>query len=247
PYTLLNSGYLWATPALADVENRVVALAADLVTRYHVDGLHLDLVRYPGPNYSCDPFTEAALVESGLPRADWQRQRVTQLVSRVYSDVIVPRPGVRLSAAVWPVYQDHWDWGYSEGYSDYYQDSQGWIGSGVIDAILPMIYPANVFESWDKFTLGQFSISASDFLDSDGGRHVFPGISAQYASFAEIAQRIAIARDLGAPGHAIFSARLVTGDYWCAGRAVCHDPYWDDFAAGPYATPARIPPLTWRW
>jgi hypothetical protein len=40
---------------------------------------------------------------------------------------------------------------------------------------------------------------------------------------------------LGAPGHAIFSARLVG-----------QNDHWSRFAAGPYATPATVPPLTWR-
>jgi uncharacterized lipoprotein YddW (UPF0748 family) len=133
---------------------------------------------------------------------------------------------LRLSAAVWPVYQDRWGWGYSEGYSDYYQDSQGWMLSGTIDAIMPMLY---------TLTPTQFSLAASDFLTHSGGRHVFPGISTQNIGFEEIAQRIAIARDLGAPGHAIFSARLVA-----------NNDYWDDFAIGPYATPAVVPSVTWH-
>lgn len=230
-----DSGYLWATPALTDVVERVISVTADLVTRYDVDGLHLDLVRYAGPNYSYDPFTEAALHGSGLSRAEWQRRQVTLLVSRVYSEVLPLRPGLRLSAAVWPVYQDRWGWGYSEGYSDYYQDSQGWMLSGTIDAIMPMLYPADVLATPGVFTPTHFSLLVSDFLAHAGGRHVFPGISAGYADFDEIARRIAIARDLGAPGHAIFSARLVA-----------LNDYWDEFAAGPYARPAAVPPVTWR-
>jgi uncharacterized lipoprotein YddW (UPF0748 family) len=228
------------------MDERIAAVAKDIVSRYAVDGIHLDLVRYPGPDYSYDPTTEAALAGSNLSRADWQRQRVTQLVSRVYSEAILPRPEVWLSAAVWPVYQNHWGWNCTEGYSDFYQDSQGWVVGGVIDAILPMIYPVDVLASPDTFTTDRFSVLTSDFLENDGGRHVLPGISAQYQSFDEIAERIAIARELGAPGHAIFSARLVTGDYSCAERLPCHDPYWDDFAAGPYASQASVPSLSWR-
>jgi uncharacterized lipoprotein YddW (UPF0748 family) len=233
--TLTGTAYLWATPALTDVADHVISVTADLATRYDVDGVHLDMARYPGRDYSYDLFTEAALAESSLSREDWQRRQVTLLVSRVYSEVILLRPEMRLSAAVWPVYQDRWGWGYSEGYSDYYQDSQGWVLSGTIDAIMPMLYPSNVIASPNLFTPTQFSLLASDFLTHAGGRHVFPGISAQYADFDEIAQRIAIARDLGAPGHAIFSARLVA-----------NNDYWDDFVAGPYATPAIVPPVTWR-
>ncbi len=237
--TLTDTAYLWATPALTDVVNRAISVTADLVTRYDVDGIHLDMVRYANRQYSYDPFSnagyEAALAaDPALIRAEWQRQQVTLLVSRVYSQVIPLRPDLRLSAAVWPVYQDRWGWGYSEGYGDYFQDSRRWVLSGTIDTIMPMLYPADVFATPDVFTPTQFSLLVSDFLVHDGGRHVFPGISAQYADFDEITQRITIARDLGAPGHAIFSARLVA-----------LNDYWDEFAAGPYALPATVPPVTW--
>ena len=162
-------------------------------------------------------------------------RQVTLLVSGVYSDVLPLRPGLRLSAAVWPVYQDEWGWGYSEGFSDYYQDSRGWMVAGDIDSIMPMLYPVDVTASPDVFTSDQFAILVSDFLANDGGRHVLPGISAQYTSFAEITERIDIARSLGTSGHAIFSARLIA-----------QNSYWDDFATGPHAAPAQVPAVTWR-
>ena len=98
-----------------------------------------------------------------------------------------------------------------------------------------MIYPSDVLSSPNVFTPTQFSNLVSDFLAHASDRQVFPGISAQYPSFTEIAQRIAIARELGAPGHAIFSARLVA-----------LNDYWDEFASGPYALPAAVPPLPER-
>ena len=246
PISLQGRGYVYATPAILEMDERVAAVAIDIVNRYAVDGIHLDYVRYPGRDYSYDPTTEAALAQGTISRADWQRQRVSALVSRVYWEAAASRPGLMLSASVWPVYKDHWGWGFSQGYSDFYQDSQGWMKAGVIDAILPMIYPVDVIASPNTFTADQFALLVGDFLVNNGGRHVFPGISAQYDNFDEIAHRIGLARQLGAPGHAIFSARLVSGNYWCADRYPCHDPYWHHFAAGPYATEARVPPLSWR-
>lgn len=238
--TLTDTAYLWATPALTDVVDRVISVTADLVSRYDVDGVHLDMVRYANRQYSYDPFSNAGYeaaraTDTTLTRAEWQRRQVTSLINRVYAEVLPLQPGLCLSAAVWPVYQDRWGWGYSEGYGDYYQDSQRWVLSGTIDAITPMIYPADVFASPDIFTPTQFSLLVSDFLAHDGGRHVFPGISAQYSDFDAISERIATARRLGAPGHAIFSARLVA-----------LNDSWDEFASGPYALPATVPPVTWH-
>jgi uncharacterized lipoprotein YddW (UPF0748 family) len=254
----LNEDYLWATPALTDVVDRVVAVTTDLVSRYDVDGIHLDYVRYPGRNYSYDPFSnaryQAALAQDPyLTRAEWQRRQVTHLINRVYTEAILPGTGpdllgrslaswrqdrprsIRLSAAVWPIYQDHWGWGYTTGYSDLYQDSQGWVQGGTIDAIMPMLYAGTSSSDPGPLTPARFALVVSDFLAHDGGRHVFPGISAENVNFAGIAERIAIARDLGAPGHAIFSARLLA-----------QKGYWDELAAGPYAIEAVVPPMTWR-
>jgi uncharacterized lipoprotein YddW (UPF0748 family) len=237
---LRSSDYVWATPALTDVVDRVVSVTKDLVLRYGVDGLHLDYVRYPGPEYSYDPFSNtryesARAQDPDLTREEWQRRQVTGLVDRVYSEAILPGSNLRLSAAVWPIYQDHWGWGYKAGYSDFYQDSQGWVQSGTIDTIMPMLYTGMFISYPNALTPTQFSLVASDFLAHDGGRHVFPGISAETLDFSQIAERITRARDLGAPGHAIFSASLVA-----------QKGYWDDFATGPYATEAVIPSMTWR-
>ena len=236
----LRKGYLWATPALTDVVERVVSVTEDIVTRYEVDGIHLDIVRYPGRAYSYDPFSNAGYEaaqaeEKGLTRAEWQRRQVTGLVKRVYSETILIRSDLRLSAAVWPIYQDHWEWGYKAGYSDYYQDSQGWMTSETIDTIMPMLYTGMIISDPEALTLTQFSLVTADFLANDGDRHAFPGISAEHLDFSGVAERIAIARDLGAPGHAIFSAGVID-----------QKGYWDDLASVPYAREAVIPPMTWR-
>lgn len=236
----LNSGYLWPSPALTDVVERAISVSVDLATRYGVDGIHLDLVRYPGREYSYDPFSNAGFaaarqIEPELTREEWQRRQVTQLVSRTYSALLSVNPRVRLSAAVWPVYIDRWGWGYSQGYSDYYQDSQGWLLNGALDTIAPMIYPARVDTATQVFTPAQFALLVSDFLAHDGGRDVWPGITAQYTDFQEIERRIASARALGAPGHAIFCARYVE-----------RNDYWDEFAQGPYRLAAVVPPMPWR-
>lgn len=240
PMLLDGSGYVWATPALTDVVDRVVSVADEVVGRYDVDGIHLDVVRYPGPDTSYDPFSNASFEaaqakEATLTRSEWQRRQVTGLVRRVYGEAVLSRADVRLSAAVWPIYQDHWDWGYREGYSDFYQDSQGWIADDAIDTIMPMLYTGVFLSDPQALTPLQFRLATSDFLAHDGGRHVFPGISAEHLDFADIAERIATARELGAPGQAIFSARLLD-----------RKGYWDDLAAGPYATEAVIPPMAWR-
>jgi uncharacterized lipoprotein YddW (UPF0748 family) len=209
------------------VQDHIVAVVTDVVRRYAVDGVHLDLVRYAGPNYSYDPSSNAEAGTDKTPSRDqWQRDRVTDLVRRVKTQTTSDRPGLWISAAVWPYYQDRWGWEVSEGYSDFYQDSKGWLAAEVVDAIVPMLYNgvADEFAKWQ--------ILVKDFLADSHGRHVYPGIGADYDDFRAIAQRIEATRQLGAPGHAIFS-------YGALNRR----GYWNYLATGPYAEPATLPTL----
>ena len=54
---------------------------AQLVARYPVDGVHLDLVRYPGQDYSHDALSEVLWDDAAYPDyADWQREMVVEAV-----------------------------------------------------------------------------------------------------------------------------------------------------------------------
>lgn len=220
--------YLWASPGVDQVQEHILAVAVDLTTRYAIDGLHLDHIRYAGPEYSFDPpSNQMAGLDKSAERDNWQRGRVTDLVSRIYQRTKAIRPQMLVSAAVWPCYQDNWNWNIRSGYDDYYQDSKGWLAAGIIDAIAPMMYDgkADDFECWKTLLL--------DFVKDSAGRHVYPGIGSFYDDFNDIARRIEAARQAGAPGHALFSY-----------GALNERKYWNAFAAGPYAVPATPPKMS---
>lgn len=228
PMLLAWGAYLWASPGVDQVQTYIAAIARDIVTRYPVDGIHLDLVRYAGLMYSYDPYSNAAAGDVRTPARDqWQRDRVTALVQQVSTDTHALRPEAWVSAAVWPYYKNDLGLQTSSGYYDYFQDSKGWLASGAVDAIAPMLYGTGSSVPDD---LGNWRILAEDFVASSAGGHVDLGIAGYYDDFAAIAQRIAIARELGAPGHALFSY-----------AALDSRGYWDDLAVGPYRVPAIAP------
>ena len=224
----LNPGYLWASPGHPAVLEHVLQVAQDIVSRYAVDGLHLDYARYAGPAYSHDPvsvrrFVEEQLLNPDLTWDDWQRARVSELVERLHREVCPLRPGVLLSAAVWPVYRDRWDWWTTpDGYDGYFQDSLGWLLAGQVDVICPMLYGSTITPYEDRF-----EELLRDFMDRAAGRPVYAGIYAGYDDFAPIARRIELARMLGTQGQAIFSSQLIE-----------QRGFWDEFRQGPYAQPA---------
>lgn len=241
--------YQRVTPASVFFDNHLIGytaengqfvpgVAADLVQRYDIDGIHLDHIRYAAGG-SFDPVSQAAFAvdETGLGYDDWQRRQVNGTVAKFYERILPLKEGLWLSAAVWPIHTNHWGWPTSsEGYNRYYQDSKAWVQGGYIDSISPMIYPAQ-FGCPDTgfWTIERWETLVRDFQADSGGRYVIPGIGTGYCTFDEIENRIDLAREIGTVGHALFSYRsLVTFDYF------------DDLANGPYLQPAVVPDVPWH-
>ena len=138
------SEYLWASAGVDRVHEQNLAVIQDLVTRYAVDGIHLDRVRYPGRQYSHDPETYASWHAAAPPTSleNWQRDNLSQWIARYGQEIKTIRPAATFSAAVWFTYKKTAAMKFptSQGYYDYYQDSHRWLAEGSVDAIAPMIY-----------------------------------------------------------------------------------------------------------
>ncbi len=136
--------YIVGSPGVERVHNQNLAVFKDIATRYAVDGIHLDRVRYPGRQYSYDPETIAAWQSIAPPVTfdNWQRDNLSYWMTRYASEVRAIRPNTTMSAAVWFTYKKTATITFptSQGYYDYYQDSHRWLREGSVDAIAPMIY-----------------------------------------------------------------------------------------------------------
>lgn len=111
---LVGEGW-FLDPELAPVRTELRRFVLELATRYAVDGVHLDYIRYPS---GWTPEGGAA--------------HVTRLVSLIRTDLAEVRPQATLSAAVMPVpaiARDHFG-----------QDWATWLELGLVDAVAPMVY-----------------------------------------------------------------------------------------------------------
>ncbi|MCK6506540.1 family 10 glycosylhydrolase [Myxococcota bacterium] len=230
----LNDSYVYASLGNAQVRARTAAVAADVASRYDVDGIHLDYIRYPGSGYSHDAASQAAFAVDtaagsaypGLSWGDWQREMVKDVARQVSAAVDVP-----VTAAVWGIHTDEWGWGgVSEGNADYYQDSRAFLSEGLLDANLPMAY-------WEVTEPeGQaldFRVLTRDHVAHASGRHVYMGIGTYDIGYEETVRCIEAAREEGAHGVVLFSWSTVA-------------PHADALRAGVFAEPALPPAMPWR-
>ncbi|HEY7290557.1 MAG TPA: family 10 glycosylhydrolase [Vicinamibacterales bacterium] len=207
---------LYLSPASPESVDYTVGVIRDIASRYAVDGVHLDYIRYPDEDsdYGRDTLdrfrrtvsgtlssSERKRYDSGLSNdplvytrsfADrwraFRTDRLTDLVARVRRTVREVRPAAMLSAAVTPDPGD--------AVTRRFQDWRGWIAANLVDVACPMAYTtdADVFAS-QVATAKQVA----------GSRPVWAGIGAYRLSPSQIVANVRTARRLGAEGVVLFS------------------------------------------
>ena len=234
-----DSEYRWLSPGIPAVRAHNTAVARDLLSKYAVDGLHLDRIRVPGPDYSRDAVTVAAYntakaATPSLTWADFMRAQVSQQVAEIHAAVTELRPKAKLSAAVWGIYKPLSGCSTSQGFANFYQDSLGWLAAGTMDAIAPMVYwPIEPGACTDWSTL------VDGFVAARAGRQIWAGMHAldeTVFSFPAIRSRIDRSRVNGTHGTVIFASAYLEPDHWSA--------FVDN--AGPYADEAPTPSMSWK-
>lgn len=207
---------LYASPIHAASARYLERLVDELASRYAIDGLHLDYIRFPGPGFDYSAAALAAFRQSVAPSlapaervrldaraardpavyadtfparwAEYRRHRVADLVARLRASVKSRRPDAWISAAVVP--DAH------EAARDRMQDWSDWARRGLIDAVCPMSYTND---------LSRYSRQIEAVRAAAGGRPVWAGVGAYRLTAAQTVRHIAAARAAGAAGVVLFS------------------------------------------
>jgi uncharacterized lipoprotein YddW (UPF0748 family) len=242
-----GDGYWWLAPGADEVRAHNVAVVKDLLARYAVDGIHLDRIRYAGPDFGHSAASVAAYAAKyGNDASHWTEFRVGAVddqVRAIYAGLRDVRPAAKLSAAVWGIYQRLPGCSTSQGLADYYQDSLAWTEGGYIDALAPMIYWAEQPDSAHSCT--DYGQLLAQFLARRGSRQVWAGMhvldtgtgcSGNCAfDFAKLGLRITTARAAGADGVTLFATQYLDDNH-----------AWSLLGSGPFQTPVPPPTTSWR-
>jgi uncharacterized lipoprotein YddW (UPF0748 family) len=157
-------------PGHPSVQQHTFNVALDLVSRYDIDGLHLDYIRYAGKEWGYHPVSldrfRALYGRTGTPDAtdaQWQqfrRDQVTELVRKIYLNAIARKPPIKISAATitWaPGITTDAQWPGSAAYSHVLQDWRAWMEEGILDLNVPMAYFRHTTHPWDWSNWSQFA------------------------------------------------------------------------------------------
>jgi uncharacterized lipoprotein YddW (UPF0748 family) len=220
-YTSQEEEYAYVSPGIPAVRTHFARVAADVVRRYAVDGIHLDRIRYPGPRWSYDePSLAAFRARAGRAPAaasdsDWDRFRRDQInatVKAAFDSITAVRRDVALSAAVWPIHdRKTFGWPSSSAVSQFHQDARAWAAGGYVDVVAPMAYFA-INESYCSYALpsGRTNPDWGCLLDDHQAglrattAQLYMGLWADLG-VGELVRQIRLGRAKGVHGFALYS------------------------------------------
>ena len=238
-------------PGLPQVRDHVTGVIMDIVERYDVDGIHFDDYFYPNGTpatiddaaYNADPRGFPA---TAAGRADWRRDNINLLISRVAENIKAVKPWVKFGVSPSGIYRSSTDpaigsptsAGALQHYSAMFADSRKWLQSGWLDYLTPQVY-------WYIGQAGSdYKLLVPWWNENAFGRHIYVGLAdykmgtAGWTSPTQIADQIALNRaSANVFGqvhfrHAFLAANSLN--------------YRTDLKDNIYNKPALLPAMPWK-
>ncbi len=225
-------GYYYLQPSNPEARQFVLRILEDLVQRYDLDGLQLDYIRYPaapddarsGWDYAestrqrfqslghPDPleFTPETDPEAWAAWTEFRIESITSFVKEVHNLLKSIRPGLQLSAAVFP--------GQKRTRREKMQDWGAWVEAGWLDFVSPMAYFTDAAPV--QADTAEMRALVGDQVPLFTGTGPYLGLSARM-----VVDQVQAARQGGADGVIFFSHNEMTpAHYGALGAGVFREP-----------------------
>jgi uncharacterized lipoprotein YddW (UPF0748 family) len=218
----------------------------DILTRYEVDGIHIDDYFYPYKEQNL-PFPDDASFSKytgaggRLSRDDWRRKNVDDFVRNLNDTVHRVRPKARFGISPFGIYRPGVPAGIKAGvdqYADLYADAKKWLNEGWCDYFTPQLY-------WPIKQTPQSYRTLLDWwlTENPKKRHLWIGNftsrtdpSAGNWPATEVLDQIKLTRERGAGGNVHFSMKALMKNY---------NSVADQLRGTAYAKPALPPATPW--
>lgn len=231
--------YKWMDPSVPFTQQRALSVIIDVVSRYDVDGVHIDDYFYPYPNVDAQGRATPVFPDGKTPAQ--RRVASDRFVQAMYRQVKAKKPWVRVGISPFGI----WRPGVPEGttasidaYEHLAADSRKWLAQGWCDYLSPQLYWR--IESPQSFT------RLLTWWRAQGSRPVWPGIAASRIGSSEdpgrpaseIVNQVSLSRQVGRNyvGHVFWSMKSLMQN-----RGGVNTQLVRNF----YQQAALVPPMPW--
>lgn len=140
-------GQLYFNPALQYNRDHICRIVRDILTRYDVDGLHIDDYFYPYPVKGVEFPDDKWFEMSGCSdKGTWRRENVNHLIYQLHRTVREVKPWVKFGVSPFGIYRNEKSWEHGsktngmQCYDELNADVLFWIEQGWVDYCIPQLY-----------------------------------------------------------------------------------------------------------
>lgn len=141
-------GLMLFDPAIPENRDYICFIAADIIRRYDVDGLHIDDYFYPYPAAGQRIPDDASYRQygQGMDIHDWRRHNVNLFMQQLSTTIHDIKPWVKFGVSPFGIYRNQKNdpngsrTNGLQNYDDLYADVLTWIKNGWVDYNIPQIY-----------------------------------------------------------------------------------------------------------
>ena len=136
-------------PGLPENRDYICEVARDIVSRYDVDGIHMDDYFYPYPaaGQTIPDDAQYRQYSNGIKdRGDWRRYNVDLFIEQFYKTVHETKPWVKVGISPFGIYRNKKNSAIGsntnglQNYDDLYADILLWVNNGWLDYCVPQVY-----------------------------------------------------------------------------------------------------------
>ena len=136
-------------PGLPENRDYICEVAKDIVSRYDVDGIHMDDYFYPYPvkGETIPDDEQFRQYGNGIKDiGDWRRYNVNLFIEQFYKTIHATKPWVKVGISPFGIYRNKKsspigsETNGTQNYDDLYADILLWVNNGWLDYNVPQIY-----------------------------------------------------------------------------------------------------------
>ena len=236
-------------PGEPEVMKYTVQIVRDIVTRYDIDGIHMDDYFYPY-RITGKEFPDNKNYKKygrGLNKDDWRRSNCDSVIKQLHEAILSIKPMIKFGISPFGVWRNKsQDPNGSDtqagqtNYDDLYADILLWMREGWIDYVTPQLY-------WEiGHRLCDYTILLKWWAEHSYGKHVYIGHgiyrtvenpTAKWRNPKELPDEINLLRSYPAiQGSVFFNSKVFESN---------PNGWTDSLHLHFYKTPALVPPMDW--
>lgn len=240
-----EEGY-YLDPGLPEVEDYLTRIYLDVVSKYAVDGLHFDYIRYPGKEWGYNPKAVKRF-QSQFKRNDipdpkdpdwcaWRRKQVSNLVRKVYVEATAQRPKLKVSAATiaWNSFPK--EYYLCSSYAEVLQDWDSWMKEEILDFMVPMLYKREFVPEQAK----DFRQWLTTFQKKSYSRSIYPGLGAYLNSIPKTLIQARKVMNLGFPGIAFYCYQATNNE------EISNKQFFETVGKKLFKSSISLPEMKWK-